>query len=482
MSLKGKSIIKSDNTYIGGIAAAGNVSAGDMILWHLLLLPPLICTCGAGIFWISIGMFAFHTFGWLLLSDRLKIFADLSGAARRTLPDYFRARYDSRRLRAFYSVILFAIFSVIIALLFDYIMDMTDSILPSYLRIYAAVAVGALIIAASFMKRQASSLLQNILLFLITLLIIFMCIYMFIKYTPGEVLKLYNKCRLEGGTSNYLNVLYIEGRQLSWTEILSMIGIGCGIAGLPYLYTNAASLKTNKDIDKARIQGIINSGILIVALYVMCLLTYPAIYPEKPADDIMFYAIIGKMAEGYIGSGFAADIIKYAAFVLILSVSMLLAAGLFRQMLIIIKTHIPKSDKKKNKNKFRFIFDIFIIICVLAVEILIICASDNISGLFKIAWGVLQSAVAAPFILSVLRYKTTEAGAFAGGISGLVSFFIWYFLPVSGNDALADITGIGAGFVGFVVSFIICVIVSIFTRCANERIMKILEKVRLERQ
>lgn len=477
-----KSIIKLENSCVGGIAAAGAVSTGDMILWNLLLLPPVICVYGAGVCWISIGMFAFHTIGWLLLSDRLKLFADMSDAGRRTLPDYFKARYCSRLLEYFYSVIMLIVSGIILAVLCNYIMKMIEKFIPSRWQLLLTIIICLIIFMASFLQIKVSAIIQSILLFAIVFLIIFMCVFMFLKYTPGEVLKLYNKCRLEGGTRDYLNIMYIEGRHLKWTEIVSMISIGCGVLGLPYLYTNAASVKTSKDIDKASIQGIINSGILIVSLGVMSLLAAPAIYPETVNSDFLFYDMVDKMAMGCMELEAGANIIKYIAAILIIAVLIMLSAVLLKQMLIIVKASLPKWDIKKAKHNLYIIMDIAVILFVLAVEVLLVILADPGTVLFKAAWGICQSVIAAPFILSVLWDNTTRTGVFTGAVSGAFVYFFWYYMPVSEAGTLMEITGMSSGLIGFLISFIICIAVSIFTKRPDEKITNILKKVRLERQ
>lgn len=480
--VKSSATTNKENAFIGGITAAGATSCGDMLLWNFLILPPLICIHGAGICWISIGMFAFHTLGWLLLSDRLKIFSELSGTRKTVFADYFRARYNSRAAGYFYSAVTAVAACFFLAFLCNYIKDMIYEMVPDGFRMIVIALVIVIIVAVSLLSQKRMSFICSIVIYAVIVLVIFMCVLMFLNHTPGEILKLYNKCRIQGGTSNYLNIMYINGRHIRWTELVSMLGMGCGIAGLPNIYTNASGVKSTKDIDKASIVGIINSGIIAVSMGVMCLLAAPAMYPDTVTEDSMIYEIIEKMAAGYTKYDAGVYIIKYIAAGVIFAAVIMLASVFFKHTCLTLTALFEKKEIKEKKRNPNVLLSVLIIVFTIVVPISITFVLPAGSWTVKVPWAICQTMLAAPFILSILWDKTSVAGAVSGSLSGAVVYMLWCYLPVYGDRTLLEITGIAGGLTGFLASFVICFAVSIFTKKPDEDIMKILKKVRLERQ
>ena len=62
---KRKYLFQNDQNTLNGALLAGNNSMAEMLLWSLVLLPPVIGVYGAGVCVINIGLFVGTTFAWL---------------------------------------------------------------------------------------------------------------------------------------------------------------------------------------------------------------------------------------------------------------------------------------------------------------------------------------------------------------------------------------------------------------------------------
>ena len=69
-------MIRKKQDDLNGMQLAGNNSMAEVLLWALILLPPVIAVNGAGVCFIHIGLFAGITFACLFLVKRLRSYRD----------------------------------------------------------------------------------------------------------------------------------------------------------------------------------------------------------------------------------------------------------------------------------------------------------------------------------------------------------------------------------------------------------------------
>lgn len=69
------------------------------------------------------------------------------------------------------------------------------------------------------------------------------------------------------------------------------------------------------------------------------------------------------------------------------------------------------------------------------------------------------------------------SGAIAGIVSGALTVIVWDYLPLAGGQTLGAATGLYSLALGFVVSLVLIVAVSLATKAPDEEILKEFEDV-----
>ena len=113
------------------------------------------------------------------------------------------------------------------------------------------------------------------------------------------------------------------------------------------------------------------------------------------------------------------------------------------------------------------------VVVVAAIAFLIAWNPDSsIMALVSDAWAGLGSAFGPIILLSLYWRRTNMYGAIAGMISGGLTVIIWDYLPVINGETLYAYTGLYSLVLGFAISFILIIIVSLCTEAPSEEMLK----------
>lgn len=99
-------------------------------------------------------------------------------------------------------------------------------------------------------------------------------------------------------------------------------------------------------------------------------------------------------------------------------------------------------------------------------------------GLVSNAWAGLGASFGPIVLMSLYWRRTNLAGAAAGVASGALSVIIWDYIPLAGGQTLGDKTGLYSLVVGFAVSLILIIIVSLCTKKPSEEMLKAFDDVK----
>ncbi|MBQ5445018.1 MAG: hypothetical protein IIU29_07520, partial [Erysipelotrichaceae bacterium] len=84
-----------------------------------------------------------------------------------------------------------------------------------------------------------------------------------------------------------------------------------------------------------------------------------------------------------------------------------------------------------------------------------------------------------PLVLMSLFWRRTNLpGAIAGIIAGGGTVIIWDYIPLVGGQTLGDVTGLYSLVIGFFVSLILIVVVSLLTKEPSESMVKTFDDVK----
>ena len=92
-------------------------------------------------------------------------------------------------------------------------------------------------------------------------------------------------------------------------------------------------------------------------------------------------------------------------------------------------------------------------------------------GLVSDAWAGLGAAFGPLVVMSLFWKRTNLQGAVAGLVSGAATVIIWDYLPLVHGETIGTATGLYSLLVGFIVSIIFIVVVSLATKAPEQSIL-----------
>lgn len=134
----------------------------------------------------------------------------------------------------------------------------------------------------------------------------------------------------------------------------------------------------------------------------------------------------------------------------------------------------PKADEKKVLAVSRYT------VVGVAVLAFLIAWNPNssIMGLVSNAWAGLGSAFGPIVVMSLFWKRTNLQGAVAGILSGGITVIIWDYIPLVNGQTLGTATGLYSLVVGFAVSILLIVLVSLATKASSQEILDEFEAVK----
>ena len=105
---------------------------------------------------------------------------------------------------------------------------------------------------------------------------------------------------------------------------------------------------------------------------------------------------------------------------------------------------------------------------------------SSIMNLVSDAWAGLGSAFGPIVVMSLFWKRTNFYGAVAGIVSGGLTVIIWDYLPLIGGKTIYAATGIYSLLVGFAVSLLFIICVSLCTKAPSQEILDEFEKAKEE--
>lgn len=461
---------------LGSWVAALSAQASDMSGWLLMGLPGSIYALGTGQSWIAIGLFLGTVANWLLISKRLRRYTIVANNAM-TLPEFFEHRFHDRKK------ILLTISSIVIVIFF---LVYTASALASGGKLFntvfgvdyhIALAIGAAVILiytfmGGFLAVCTTDFVQGSLM-LIGLLTVPILAYAFLGGNL-DVLKTDSTLQY----NNYMSLFMIGDRPYTFVEILSQLAWGLGYCGMPHILVRFMAIKSEKEVKKSSVIAIIWCFLSLVAA--CCIGVIGRAYMIKmnvnlkDAESVFIQMIeqvfTKNIALPFIGGiflcGILAAIMSTADSQLLVCASSV-SKDIFKNLL---KTD---ADDKKVLNVSR----ITVIVVSLLAFLIAWDPNSSIMQLVSDAWAGLGSAFGPIVVCSLFWKRTNLPGAIAGIVSGGLTVIIWDYLPIIGGQTIGAATGVYSLLVGFFVSLLFIVVVSLCTKEPDASILAEFDKV-----
>lgn len=487
------SMKKTKNTedyFLGGRGlnswvAALSAQASDMSGWLLMGLPGSIYALGTGQVWIAIGLFVGTVANWLVISKRLRRYTIVADNSM-TLPEFFENRFHDKKK------ILLTISSVVIIIFF---LVYTASALASggklfntvfHIDYHVALLIGAVVILAytfmgGFLAVCTTDFVQGSLM-LIGLMLVPIMAYALLSGDFSTLVEQGNAAAgYTGSYQDYMSLFSNGGVPYKFIEILSQMAWGLGYCGMPHVLVRFMAIRSEKEIRKSSIIAIIWCFISLVAACIIGVLGRAYLFPTilgtkgQASTESVFIAMIDKVFTvdthmAFIGGIFLCGIL---AAIMSTADSQLLVCSSSVSKDIYKNILKPDAEDKKLLRVSR------ITVIVVAVLAFLIAwdPDSSIMGLVSDAWAGLGSAFGPAVVCALFWKRANLPGTVAGIVSGGLTVIIWDYIPLVKGVTPAEYTGIYSLLVGFAVSLILIVVVSLCTKEPDAEILAEFDRV-----
>ena len=467
---------------LGGWVAALSAQASDMSGWLLMGLPGAVYALGTGQAWIAIGLLAGTILNWIFISGRLRRYTIRANNSL-TLPAYFENRFhDKKRILLTASSLVIVIFFLVY----------TASALAAGGKLFhlvfgldyrVALTIGAVVILlytfmGGFMAVCVTDFIQGMLMLIGILAVPIIAL---VIVGPENMSGILDASGVAGGSASFLNLMESGGKPYTAVEIFSQLAWGFGYCGMPHILVRFMAVRDEKEIKKSRWVAIIWCTLSLLFACALGVIGRAYLYPvvlgteATGSAENVFIEMITKLftqdlALPFIGGlflcGILAAIMSTADSQLLVTASAV-SEDLYHQVLN------PKADSKKVLNVSRItVLAVAVIAYIIALD-----PNSSIMGLVSNAWAGFGAAFGPLVVLSLYWKRTNLPGAIAGIVSGALTVLVWDYIPLAGGQTLGNATGLYSLAVGFIISLVLIVVVSLATKAPGEEIMKEFEDV-----
>lgn len=451
---------------LGGWVAALSAQASDMSGWLLMGLPGSIYALGTGQAWIAIGLFIGTVFNWLCISGRLRRYTIRANNAL-TLPTYFENRFhDKKKVLLFISSVTIVVFFLVYTAsalaaggkLFNSVFNVDYRI---------ALTIGALVILAytflgGFLAVCTTDFVQGTLM-LVALLVVPIAALSIVG-GPAEVVTALDGSGVAGGSAAFLSLFSNGGEPYRAVDIISGLAWGLGYCGMPHILVRFMAVKNEKELNKSKGVAIIWVFLSLVLAWAIGIIGRAYLFPEVLTggeEEKVFINMIIKLFTSDMKAPLVAGIFLCGILAAIMSTAdsqLLVSASSVAEDIV---KGIVKKDAK-DETVFKISRITVLVIAVLAY-LIALDPNSSIMGLVSNAWAGLGAAFGPTVLLSLYWKRTNFQGAVAGIASGALTVIIWDYIPLAGGVTLGTATGLYSLAVGFAVSLIAIVVVSLLT-------------------
>ncbi len=454
---------------LGGWVTALSAQASDMSGWMLMGLPGCVYAFGANQAWIAIGLLIGTILNWVIVAGRLRRYTIRAGNAM-TIPEYLSNRFrDKHNILITISAIVIVIFFVVYsASAFASGGKLFASI--TKMDYHQALIVGAVVILiytflGGFLAVCTTDFVQGMMMLVGVLAVPILVV---IVLGTGNIVPNLVNSGLNVDAKDYLNIFMQDGKPISGISIASQLAWGLGYCGMPHILVRFMAVRDEKELAKSKKVAIVWVLISLVLACVIGVLGRAYLYPMVLSNEGAQYEnVYIEMIKKLFMTDYALPFIGG-----LLLCGILAANDLFKGVFF-----------KKLKDK-QILFIARATVFVVAIIAIVIAWNPNssIMNLVSDAWAGLGSAFGPAILMSLYWKRMNLAGAAAGMASGGLTVIIWDYIKCCTLDGVhvtpATYTGVYSLLVGFIVSLVFIVVVSLATPKASDEIMQEFEDVK----
>ena len=466
---------------LGPWVTAFSAEASDMSGYLLMGIPGLAYWTGlseAG--WTCIGLAIGTYLNFLIVSRRLRRYSITIDAF--TVPDYFSKRFREKKrvlmmISSLVIIIFFAVYAAQCLSACGKLFANIFNINYHSMMIVSGVFVLLYTFLGGFLAESASDFLQAIVMIAV---LVFVVILMTIH--AGGFATIINNARNIDGFMSLTKTAspsdtvvngFGKANSYGFLSIVSTLAWGLGYFGMPQVLLRFMGIRSEGELKLSRRVAIIWVVISMMAAVFIGIAGRSIVgldYTSNIASESVFIDAAAKFLPPFLAGLAAAGVL--AASVSSSDSYLLISASAISQSIF-------RSIVKKDATDKEVIWCSRISLCVITIVAMIIAWNSNstIFGITSFAWAGFGAAFGPLMLFSLFWKKTTYASAIAGMVSGGVMVFVWKLLikPIGG------IFGVYELLPSFVISSLVILIVSCFTKNKDTEIYSDFDKAKLAR-
>ncbi|MER5974423.1 sodium/proline symporter PutP [Streptomyces sp. NPDC002055] len=403
--------------------AALSAGASDMSGWLFLGLPGAVYATGIGATWIAVGLALGTYLNWRLVAPRLRTYTERA-ADSVTLSAYLEERFEdgSRMLRLLSATVVVVFFTVYVAsgllaggVLFEEIFGGGfDVALTTF-----AVVIVAYTFLGGFRAVSVTHSVQATWMCLAAIALPVIAIGALGGYdavrdaVAGRSPSLLDM----GAKAGFEDGLWTSGRPLGAVAVISLLAWGLGYFGQPHILVRFMSIRSTRDIPRARRIGVTWVVVTLAGASLVGLVGIAAL--DEPLDnpETIFIALTAQLVNPWI-----AGLLLVAVLAAIKSTA--------DSQLLVSATTLTEDFYRAFFNRRASEASLLLVGRATVVVVAVVAYAIALSGgavldIVAYAWAGFGSAFGPVILLSLYWPRMTRAGAMAGIVTGALTVVLW---------------------------------------------------------
>lgn len=472
-----KSNEDSSDFYLGGrkmgpLVTAMSAEASDMSSWLLMGMPGLAYLTGiASPGWTAIGLAVGTWLNWLIVARRLRRYSANLNAI--TVPQFLSLRFHDQRnlLNALGAVIIIVFFIPYTASGFAACGKLFNSLFGvDYMiaMILSAVVIVGYTIMGGFRAVSTTDLIQSVVM---SMALIAVLVYG-VSVAGGWDVVIENARSLPGYLTMAAshNVADNSATSYSLLDIVSTLAWGLGYFGMPHILLRFMAIEDEKKLVLSRriasvwvviamtasiVIGMVGLGMTKAGALEFLSGSSSETLIVRVASLIAQHGVLAAILAGLILAGILAATMSTA------DSQMLAAASSVSQNILQEFGHMKLTEKQSLFAARLTIICISVVGVVLARD-----PNSSVFGIVSFAWAGFGGSFGAVVLCSLFWKRCNWQGALAGMLSGGLMVFVWKYII----SPLGGVFGIYELLPAFLMSLLVCVVVSLVTPAPSAEI------------
>ena len=458
---------------LGPLVTAMSAEASDMSSYLLMGLPGLAYLNGcAEVGWTAIGLAIGTYLNWLLVAKRLRVYSQRCRNSI-TIPDFFSNRYrdDKHVLMGIAAVIILIFFVPYTASGFSACGKLFNSLFGvDYMAamILSAVVIVGYTIMGGFRAVSTTDLIQSVVM---SMALIAVLMYG-VSVAGGWDVVLDNARSLPGYLTMAASHNAADNTATSYSllDIASTLAWGLGYFGMPHILLRFMAIEDEKKLVLSRriasvwvviamtasiVIGMVGLGMTKAGALEFLSGSSSETLIVRVASLIAQHGVLAAILAGLILAGILAATMSTA------DSQMLAAASSVSQNILQEFGHMKLTEKQSLFAARLTIICISVVGVVLARD-----PNSSVFGIVSFAWAGFGGSFGAVVLCSLFWKRCNWQGALAGMLSGGLMVFVWKYII----SPLGGVFGIYELLPAFLISLVVCVVVSLVTPAPSAEI------------